>query len=168
MYEDNKDLQDGDTVIEHTAEDNTEDTTREKAIYDSTDIVEKHQALEQGPRDDHHIVEIPDMDNHMLKHNSDHKATTEHIILTEQPHPQTVAEEVMANKVNDSDHVEHTIVDNSDRIQNHEVKVITAISNNDRRRRKTEEKIRTILGIDMDVETFKKNRDTLRKKLLKI
>ena len=170
VYEDNKHLQNGDTVIKHNAEDNaednTEDTTREKAIDDSTDIIEKHQALKQGPRDDHHIVEIPDIDNNMLKHNSDHEA--EHIILTEQPHPQTVAEEVMANKVNDSDHVEHTIIDNSDQIQNPEVKVITAISNNDRRRKKTEEKIKTILGIDMDVETFKKNRDTLRKKLLKI
>ena len=173
IYEDNKHLQNGDSptevttdaVIEHTAEENT----REIAIDDSTDL-EKDQAFEQGhePRDDHQRVEIPDIDSHLLKHDSDHKATTEHIILTEQPHQQTPAEEVMASKVNDSDHVEHTIVDNSDQIRNPEVKVITAISTNDRRRRKTEDKIKSILGIDMDVDTFKKNRDTLRKKLLKI
>ena len=97
------------------------------------------------------VVELPDVKNINIHHDS---ATEPPQILTE--HPIKV---IAATESETPELVEH------------EVKVITTVPKSDssrRRRIKTEEKIKNILGIDVDVEMFKKNKDVLRKKLLKV
>ena len=171
-YSEDADSQNGESTIEVTTDAGVK-YTEEENNEDSIDITEKVQETEQWEHkheptgDDHQIIEIPDVNNNLSKHRA---SPIEHEILKEHPQPQTLAVEVTTNKIDSSDLLEHKQQHHVtvDQIQNPEVKVITAISNNDRRRKKTEEKIKSILGIDVDVDTFKKNRDTLRKKLLKV